>query len=518
MRGWWAVAVLLVAGCSGPSSSPHAAAADATALPHLEATYTYATVSQGFWMYGNFTVRTVDPRMVADRDMVPRMAWRVATELRYKIPDGPWPGGGQEMWWKGTTSLDGSFHAVRWEGTTSYQTYQPPSVDWGVQGQLAPFGLGWPRWGDAAPVQLDGTNGTVTFAHEREGIVLPKDSLTAIHGPDPDARYRYDEAGGPWLPIQVYARHDHPDMPLREEWFNRTAFTIGAPYDAVPSWPIKPYVDAGKGVDKFLPGEQEVAFHMGMTYAQAIAEIERQKPESKKDFDEGCIEWAMVYGSGAFFPSGVGAAQPVTDLAGLDRDSIFFDFMIQRGGLRTNWGLSYSPDPSVLGAVERQAGIAQDATADGGDVSPASHDARCPALPLPQAAPIAGARTVWRLPTPETGVPCSLTFQRHSLQHRDRTNTDGDPMLSFGLVRGPEQSARGRDQTYGIGSGSIALNVRSGYWQEGYLQPADLTSLDAGAAIDHPRPLPTISTSGVLGDPPAYYCVEPDLPDIIPWT
>lgn len=519
VRGWSlpAVLVLVLPGCVG-LHAPHTDPRAAPTLPDLTAHYTFVHRIGDITWRGNLDLRPLPTRLLMDRDQELRPAWELETWVNFTIPAAVLgPPAQQDFVSKERTVLafDGSLHVVRADTSCENCTSKTVYTTWGLQGAPAPFGIAWPALVQDGRMeyQVDGANTTAQVLEKDGWMALAPGSVMPVGGADADARYRFDN---PWLPAQVYARHDLPGIPMYEEWFNRTSLAIGAPHEPIKAWPKQATAESRPGPDRYLPGQASEAHGMRVTYLDLVEELRRREPQASDDLDHGCIGFGATYSAGGIYPSGpLAPLRDPADTVGLSSDALGLSIVVVRNHTLLQYHITYSPGPTGIGAAERALGLTQEYQTKR-DIGrfPSGYEFQCRSLPLALAAPIQGGRAAWKLPLPETGVPCGDLLWFRSMSRTGTTSTNGAALLGFQLVLGPEGTDRARDVVGGLG-GMVQFSVESGLLETLAVTKGDLAGLDAGLASQAPRAMPTLKLPTAL-EAPHFLCVTPDLVEGLP--
>lgn len=360
-------------------------------------------------------------------------------------------------------------------------------VDWSVQGAPAPFGVAWRpemrihvegKWKD---VDVQGHDGLRLPA----GTTLPfgmdlSAELAVQMGPDGVAESFVEEG------------LDDPASPYDRHWTRtatRSTLTLGEDLPAIEPWPMRDWGRVGAPSYKFLPGEQEEAFGMGITFRQAYDELLNRSESANSKFTEACGVGGFVYWGGG----GRSAAIP---LGG--SDEVALDLFLYGPSDASAWEIRYGAGQGPIALMLGH---------DGYDTpEPNGHyggsylcQPRFGATLTPQVA----LQSIWAMDL-ASGVPCGLHFG--PLSHLEAGSPavvlGGLEMGSWLFLPGAEENQPwGYDWAYAY----VSMNAASGGWASWLVMPEDLIRLDSATIGQR---APPSEPRDLLGQP-GYRCVPP---------
>ena len=431
------------------------------------------------------------PVRIADRDLELRPAYVLEARFAFWEPGSPpqEPGHSSAV----RHYLDGDLLVARvdcdWRlsAVASYLCEQLAQVSWQAQGAPAPFGFGWP---EPVRYQVDGewVEWATRVAAGREmpaGALLPKSANQAAN-----LQFKDGPNGLPASFVQSF-RDGNWQMTLSGtlrdvEW--------GTALDPIAPWPMAVRPEFGARTPRFIPGEGDEAFGMGITYLDAYEQLLALSPEAARAAEQACVvQGGAFYGGGSRW-----TVEPVGLILG-DGDNVAFHARFANGTTSSGFEIRYQRDRGLLLTAIRQ-GSSYWLEDYGG-----TPDGTCP---LRSATSILGAnealRAGWTLGL-AAGIPCNIHTTPAPYWKTGSHHVERSGQLFFMVLTRPI-SNDGWDQDLSEGVGLLWIDAEDGRLRGLSGLPEDLRALDSGT-LQH-RPLP-VEQRNAVGDGGAH-CVPPD--------
>lgn len=363
-----------------------------------------------------------------------------------------------------------------------------PVVDWTVKGAPSPFGL---FWGDEVRSHLDGhweEFGT-DLGQGRHG--LPPGNLVPWGPADQHASVEF-EPGPHGVPTSfaVTDRHGELAQTMRGRLLS---LTLGDGLPPIDPWPM-PEADAVDALRfRFLPGESEEAFGMGLSFEEGFGQLLNQSAPAGEAFRAACGVSGTVHWSGGARPGN--AAERIVFGNG---DWIRFRLDIAGQGVRHTWSWNHQEEPPLRDLAQKEL---LGEVVDEGEAGPA-------ACPIRQPQAVLGVndflRAGWQLGL-ASGVPCNVLFGGYQFAESGSMAIVESGLRLQSTLSGPVSNSPWDHAWEPEGFGILSYNAEDGRMDWLMASAQDLVDLDAGRLVARELPSEPRDLLGAEG----YRCVPP---------
>lgn len=436
------------------------------------------------WMSAQFGPN----RTVADRDFTLHPAYVLTLEGESWDPENPWTRYPEPT---RVHYLDGDLRVVRSDWDCGQFCMGNYNVDWKTQGAPAPYGL---FWGTMVRYQVDGSWVTVQLQPNNGRWYLPEGTLLPL-GRDQIADFWIVPSDGPapkefgWTlpndPKNPYDRETTAHGKLRNmEWRE--------PLAPIAPWPLRPWAHEDSRSYQFLPGEDDEAFRMGITFRDGYGQLlNNSAPARQADLASCAASTLTMWGGGS----------RVT-LLGLSSDQVQFYWAAHTPNGTSRWDIEYSRSTDATHELDVLLGNPGYSSVDPGGSS--SHTNSCHARN-------AGAsltanemlRTAWTMGF-RTGVPCAVLSSPFVLQETGRPGyVHSGSSLTAWLVTLEEENS---PWSASLPRGWVTFNAEDGLPSLVFVSKEDVQDLDRAALV--PREIPREEWRPIRST--GFRCVTPD--------